>query len=43
VKLDGAKRFERRLHAAPRGRVGVEWNEDAKVLFDDLEIAALLP
>ena len=41
VMVDGAKRFEGKLEATPRGRVGLWSKADSKVLFDDFEVTAL--
>ena len=41
VQVDGSKRFEKTLEAAPLGRVGLWSKADSQVLFDDFEITKL--
>jgi len=39
--LDGKLRFEKKLDAAPRGRIGLWSKADSQVLFDDFKVEAL--
>jgi hypothetical protein len=41
VELDGERRFEKTLEAAPTGRVGLWSKADSQVLFDDFLVQAL--
>ncbi len=41
VELDGKKRFEKTLDAAPAGHIGLWSKADSQVLFDDFTVAPL--
>jgi hypothetical protein len=41
VELDGRKRFEKTLDAAPSGRVGLWSKADSQVLFDDFTVTPI--
>jgi len=41
AELDGQRRFEKSLAAAPKGRVGLWSKADSQVLFDDFRVEAL--
>jgi len=43
AELDGKKRFEKALSAAPTGKVGLWSKADSQVLFDDFTVSALPP
>jgi hypothetical protein len=43
VELDGKRRFEKTLDAAPVGRAGLWSKADSQVLFDDFAVTPLVP
>jgi len=40
-ELDGKKRFEKTLDAAPQGKVGLWSKADSQVLFDDFKVTPI--